>query len=297
MPGKLLTASIVSMLIFFCSGNASGEWLLDTSIAFQYNDNVPNGSLDQDIKSDSALDFSLSPAFHSQLDGFTGITVGADLKATKQLDYSGLDEVSAGINAAVRKKFGLGLYAIWARISGSAGYHGFDDGQRDGWSCTLAIDAGKLVTDRLSIQAGYRFEGRRTDRSMDIPFLVSNFGIGGDAFDTDAHNFGITGMYQINERLSLLLGYTFRTGQITATTLRNTEIFDASDAIAVDPVFGPDRFAYRIDADTSIFSVGLSLALNYHSSVNVNYIYRDTNAYEDIAYSNNLVHVQLLYRF
>jgi len=296
MPGKLLAASIASMLIF-CSGNASGEWLLDTSIALQYNDNVPNGSLDQDIKSDSALDFTLSPAFHSQLDGFTGITVGADFEATKQLDYSGLDEVSTGINAAIRKKFGLGLYAIWARITGSAGYHGFDDGQRDGWSYALAIDAGKLVTERLSIQAGYRFERRRTDQSVDIPFLVTNFGIGGDAFDTDAHSFGITGLYQINEHVSLVLGYTFRTGQITATTLRNTEIFDASDAIATDPVFGPDRFAYRIDADTSIFSAGLSLALNYHTSVNLNYVYRDTNAYEDIAYSNNLVRVELLYRF
>ena len=279
------------------TGTAYGEWFLDTSVALQYNDNLPNASLDQDIKDDTAFEFSLSPGYHSQLSGYTGLTVSADLGVTRQLDYNGLDNIAAGVNAGLRRKFGLGLYAPWARISGSARYHGYDDGQRDGWLFTASVDGGKLLTDRLSIQLGYRYESRRTNESVHIPALVANFGIRGDAFDTDAHNLSLNGMYQINQRLSLVLGYTFRTGEITSTTLRNNEIFEASDAISVDPVYGPDRFAYRISADTNIFSAGVSLAITNRMSFNVSYAYRDSDAYEDLSYSNNLVRVALLYNY
>lgn len=296
MPGKLITTGI-PLILMGIAGSASGEWLLDTSLGLQYNDNLSNASLDQDIKQDTALDFSLSPAYHAQVDGFTGITAGVDFGALKQLDYNGLDELSAGVSGSIRRKFGLGLSAPWTRAAGSVRYADYDDGQRDGWSYTLSIEAGKYITGRFALQAGYRFESRRASRSVDIPFLVTNFGISGDAFDTDAHNFGINGLYQINERLSLVLGYTFRTGEITASTLRNTEIFEASDAVSPDPVFGADRFAYRIEADTGIFSAGLSLALNYRTSFNVNYTYQDSDAYEDLAYRNNLVRVELLYSF
>lgn len=287
---------IASVLVCYACG-APAEWLLDTALAMQYNDNLSNASLDRDIKKDTALDLTMAPAYHLQVDGFTGLTAGVGFEAVKQLDYIGLDRVSAEVRGAVRRKFGLGLYAPWSRISGTVRYSGFNDDQRDGWSYTLSVAAGRYFTERLSVQVSYRFESHHSNRTKDIPALVQNFGIHGDAFDTDAHNFGITGLYQLNERLSLVLGYTFRTGAITASTLRNSEIFEASDAIAADPVFGPERFAYRIDADTSIFSAGVSFALNYRMSFNVNYAYQDSDAYEDLAYSNNLVRVELLYSF
>ena len=279
------------------TADAFGERLLDTSVALQYNDNLPNASLSRDIKSDTTFEFSLSPGYHSQLTGYTGLTVSADLAVSRQFHYGGLDNIAAGVSTDLRHKFGLGLYAPWAMASGSVRYVNYDDGQRDGWMYTASINAGKLITERFSVQLGYRYEGRRSDDSVDIPALVANFGISGDAFDTDAHYLDLNGMYQINQRLSVVLGYTFRTGEITSTTLRNSEIFEASDAISVDPVYGPDRFAYRISADTSIFSAGASFALTNRMSFNVSYAYRNSDAYEDLSYNNNLVRIDLLYSF
>lgn len=293
MQCRLLTHGILLLI----SGNVYAEWLLDTSVALQYNDNLANASLDQDIKRDTSFEFSLIPAYHAQLSGYTGLTLAADLDVIKQLDYSGLDHFSTGVKADIRRKFGLGRLAPWASIGAAVRYLDYDDGQRDGWTYSFSINAGKLLTDRFTLQGGYRYERRRTDQSLDIPDLVKAFGIGGEAFDTDGHHLEITGLYQINERLSLVLGYTFRTGTITSTTLRNNEIFEASDAIAADPVYGPDRFAYRITADTNIYSAGLSLAINNRMSFNVSYAYQNSDAYEDLAYNNNLVRVDLLYNF
>ena len=292
-----ITRAAVLPLLVLCSGNAGADWQLDTSIALQYNDNLPNASLDQDIRDGTAFDFRFSPGIFSQLSGYSRLSITADLDVIRQFDYQGLDSIAAGVTGALRRKFGLGPHAPWMRISGSAGHLDFKDNQRDGWSYSAVVEAGKLLTQRLSVMGSYRYERRRADDSEDIPFLVNNFGIRGDAFDTDAHNLGINGQYEINSRLSLILGYTCRTGSITATTLRNNEIFAASDAISADPVFGPDRFAYRIEADTSIFTVGLSMAVNDSMSVNFNYTYQDSDAYEDLAYSNNLVRLDLLYSY
>ena len=297
MNRNLLKNICILQFLFSFTQSARADWLLDTSITLQVNDNLPNASLDQDIKSDTAFDFGVSPGFYSQLSGYTSLTVTSDLGVTRQFDYQGLDLVAIGFTGALRHKFGLGQYAPWSRVAGSARYLEYDSGQRDGWLYSLSIEAGKLLAERFSVWGGYRFESRRADDIISIPVLVTNFGIGGDAFDTDSHNLDVNAAYQINNQLSLILGYAFRTGDITSTTLRNREVFEASDAIAADPVFGPDRFAYRIDADTSIFSVGLSLAFNNHMSLNVNYVYQDSDAYEDLTYSNNLVRFELLYSY
>ncbi len=273
------------------------EWLLDSSIALQINDNLPNASLDQDIKSDTAFDFGFSPGFYSQISGATSLAVSADLGITRQFDYKDLDLIAIGLTGSVRHKFGLGNSAPWARIAGSASYLEYKDGQRDGWFYAASIEGGKQLAEQLSIWGGYRFELRRAEQIISIPALVSNFGIGGEAFDTAAHNLDINAAYQINNQLSLVFGYVFRAGEITATTLRNAEIFEASDAIAKDLAFGPDRFAYRIEADTNRYSIGLSLACNNHMSLNATYVYQDSDAYEDLSYSNNLVRVELLYSY
>jgi len=55
-----ITRAAVLPLLVLCSGNAGADWQLDTSIALQYNDNLPNASLDQDIRDGTAFDFRFS---------------------------------------------------------------------------------------------------------------------------------------------------------------------------------------------------------------------------------------------
>jgi hypothetical protein len=148
---------------------------------------------------------------------------------------------------------------------------------------------------RWNVQASWRFERRRSDEVQDIPFLVDNFGIGGDCWDIDGHSLSLDAVYDVSERLAIVLGYTRRMGETTATTRIGPAVFEASDAIAPDVVFGADRFGYRVDADTNIFAAGLSLAIGDHASLNAGYEYQDSNADRGFEYANHIAHFNALF--
>ncbi len=137
----------------------------------------------------------------------------------------------------------------------------------------------------------------RSDSRINIPSLVSLSGIQGNAFDTDGHTFSIRAIYTVSYRLSLLFEYGRHMGEVSSTTRRNSAIFNASDAIAPDPVFGSDRFVYRIDADTNIFSFGISYALDNNTSLNAGYEYRDSKADQNINYSNSILYFEFAIRY
>ena len=300
--GALSRARLTRVFAFVCllsgvAANVDAEWIADANVGFEYNDNLSLAPVDQDIEGDSALFASVSAGQHVQLADTVGLVIAADLGKTVFRDLSGLDHLSMGVASALRKKFGLGLYAPWLRVLGSGAWFDYKDDPRDGWRYAASVGVGKRLTQRWELQAEYRYETRQSDEVVDIPFFVSNFGIHGDAYDIDAHSVSLRGLCTVTERLALALGYTRREGEVTSTTQRNAQIFAASDANTLDPVFGPNAFAYRIDAGSNLYSVGLSWALGKHASANLSYQYHHSTADHGLEYDNNIVQVQYLYSY
>lgn len=296
---------VLSLTVFFPLMPVQAQWFGQAGASYEFNNNLPNAQLDRDIKSDSFFRANLSAGQYFQLADYTGLSVSADVGGSHYLRFNDLNNVSYGGTTTLRQKFGLGELAPWLSVSGSAAHYDFEHAPRSGWRYNAAMTVGKRLSERWEVQVGYRYEARRSDQVFNIPGLTTAVlhpqegasAIPGDAFNTDAHSVSLTGLFSVTDRLTAHASYTRREGGITATTLRNLEVFAASESIAVDSAFGNKRYAYRIEAATNLYSAGLSWALNRHSSVNVSYEWIDSSAGQGIAYNSHLAHLNLLYNY
>jgi hypothetical protein len=259
--------------------------------AFQDN-NVSNAQLDRDIKRDSAVWASLSAGRLFDIGEDNSLTVTADLTAHAFNRYAGLSHASFGVSVADRMKLGLGAGAPWIMVSGHAARLQFREDVRDGWLYQAGLAGGKRIGERWEMQAAYRFE-RRTgeDTESEVP------GLSGDVFDATAHNVLLDARYSYDDTLVVGLGYGWRRGDVVSTTQRNFTIFRASSAIADDPAFGDGAYAYRLDATTHSVSVGLSKAIDRHSSLNVGFERRLTYAAGGNDYYDSVPNVTYLYSY
>ena len=82
-----------------------------------------------------------------------------------------------------------------------------------------------------------------------------------------------------------------------STTRQNFEIFEASDAIAPDPTFGNDFFAYRLRGTTQTASLSMSWSLSDRASINVAYSDERTRAYEGLDYRARVANVSFAYGY
>lgn len=285
-----------ALVMLLAARLAHADWIFDGKLESEYDDNVPRAISGRDVAGDFSVNAEVAPGTYFQLTDRLGFTLAAPLSGSLFADFDGLNNVSAGLSAALRAKLGLGPEALWIRAAAGASWYDFDHALRDSWRYRAALNAGRWIGTRWQLQIGYAFDRRRATEVEDIPFLVTNFGIPGDAFDGDAHTLSLAATYTITPRLAGVLGYARRMGDVTATTRRDFEVFEYSDAIAADPVFGPDRVAYRVDVDTDVYTAGLSYALGQRGSLNLGYEVQHGTTH-DIAYDNHIVRIGLLYSY
>jgi len=289
---KILVTLVVAACLVGRADVAGAFWILDADANAIWEDNVGLGKFKRDINSDSALSTSLSagPAF--QLDTSTVFSLTGDVSGKLYERYTGLDNVALGLTATLRRKFGLGAEAPWARAWGSIARQQYDNDLRDSWIYRLGVGAGKRFGERWDFSAEYIYDRRLADH--DFPVAP---GIPGDVFDLSGHTLALRGNFLFNERISFLGGYSLRIGEVASTTQQNLPIYLASTAVSADPAFGKGFFAYRIDAFVHTLIVGLSVAIGEHSSANVEYSHVIGDARGDITYHDNIIRVGFLYRY
>ncbi|HJV28166.1 MAG TPA: hypothetical protein VJ673_20995 [Aromatoleum sp.] len=272
---------------------AQAGWLDETELELRFDDNLPRGQLKRDIKSDMAVAVTAEGGHGYQVTDNGRLTLTMTLSATGYRQYSGLDHVDAGVGVAYRHKFGLGPLAPEARASISATRLEYRHDGRDGWLYSAQLGVGKRLTERLGLTATYEFERRKSDYVLDrlLPTVPA------DVFDLTSRNFTLGGDYTLSSDYVLSAAYTIRNGDVVSTTMRNLPIFLVSSAIAEDPVFGGDRYAYKMKAITRGASLGVSRLINDRSSFTVGYEYIDSRAEGGVDYQANIVRAIYLHQF
>jgi hypothetical protein len=295
-----LAIFVVSVQLFIATSAAASS-LFEGGASYTYNDNTNNGQRPEDIKPDHSVRLNLSAGKYYQLTDFSGISLTADFSAEKYNTYSLLDNFSVGGTASLRTKFGYGHSAPIGRVSTHLSYINSQDKQRDRWLFSSTVGISKLFFDRLDISLEYNFSETKADHVVDHPFL-SNIppflgvdSMGGDVHDLRAQQYSISAIFVATESLSLYSKYSMRDGDIVASTAPYLEILRISDAGAVDKAF--DNIAYTFDADSDIYTVGLSWTLNGHSSINIDYTRRESEAAGGFMYFNDIYQASLLYAF
>jgi hypothetical protein len=257
-------AAALAMSALLGASQARAEWIADAEAAYVFDDNVSNAQLERDVRSDAAFLVRASGGYYFQLSDRTGATLNATLVREEHVRYSGLSHTGFGPSASIRTKLGVGVDAPWVRLSASALRREFDDGDlRTGWLFAVAAAAGVRVQERVGLRAEARLERQLADRKEPLSERFS-----GAAFDLDSATLSLAADYTVSRATTVSVGYSYRSGDIVSSTLRNAAIFSASEAIARDPAFGPDVIAYRLNANSHVFDLRLSHALGKRMSVN-----------------------------
>lgn len=275
------------------AGMARADLVDTVALELRTDDNLSRAQLDRDIKGDIALAASADGGTAFQIGDSGRLKLSVTLGATAHREYQGLDRLEAGLAASYRHKFGLGAYAPVLVLGASATRLDYRDRFRDGWRYGAEIGVQQRITDRLGIHLDYLISVRRSDRidKRVLPWIAA------DVYDLDTRSLRFGGDYLLAPQYVLTAGFALHKGDIVSTTLRNLPIFLASDAIAADDAFGPNRFAYRLPARTRDLELGVSRLIGRQSSMSLGYSYLDSRGEGGIDYQANLFRATYLRQF
>ncbi|EKD99241.1 MAG: hypothetical protein ACD_23C00061G0001, partial [uncultured bacterium] len=142
------------------------------------------------------------------------------------------------------------------------------------------------------VRAEYMVE-RRTANALpqDIP------GISSDIFSQSSRAMTLNAEYTWSDSLFLTFGSLLRHGDVVASTRRGRKIFSASKAIADDPVFGPDFYAYRMAGTSYGLNMGVNIAVTSHSMLHTSLARQLTYAEGDNNYAKTVAMLSWNYNF
>jgi hypothetical protein len=277
-------------LAWSCAGRSA--WFVDADAGLLYDSNLPRARLSADIRSGWAATGGLAGGYAHALDGYTSASATADARIARYDGFSGLNLDALGVTLAIRRKFGLGSNVPWAGAALSASRETYGTDIRDSDRYGLTLEGGYRFSERFDVLAGGTVEKRNARHSAaSVPTIP------GDPFELYGRSLFARASYALTERWNLAFGYGVRSGDVVASTRRNFQIFTASSAIAPDPAFGPDYFAYRLDGVTRSPWAGLTWALTEYSTLRVVYTRDLTYGANGFNHYGTTVAATFLHRF
>jgi len=269
----------------------SAEALIDAAVNWTYDDNLTRASSHSDIRADNALSASGALRWFQALTEYDSATLGGFAGGQAYARYHGLDVAWIGADVAYRHKEGLGYTAPWLLIAATAAYHRYDDELRTGARYGARAELGKRFDERFDAHVAAFYDWRFAPHGES---LVP--GIPGDVFDLKGGGVEIGAAYAVTEQLAISGRFASRRGDVVSTTSQGYAIFQASNAIAADPTFGDELYAYRLRGTTNVFSLLASWAISDHASLSVGYSEERTSVAQGLDYRSHIASVTFQYQ-
>jgi hypothetical protein len=271
---------------------AHSDWIFGADAGVRHDDNVGNAEYRDDIVADTILGARLSMFRLFPLDESYSVTVGGDVNGESYHRLTGLSNVSLEGVLMLKKKWGLGAFAQWARAGLSVGRSSYDDSYRNSWVYRATLASGRRIDERWNLWADYAYERRAARTAVqEVPELS------GDAYSQNSHNVAANLEYSLNESTFLVLGLLARHGDVVSTTSPGSGIYTSSLALAEDPAFGPEEYAYRLTGTTYGFRVGMNYSPTPHSLLGWGFTRLETHAAGGNNYTKSMPQITWDYQF
>jgi hypothetical protein len=288
-----IRASLSALLVFCAASHtARSDWILATSAALNHDNNVGNAGSSASVVADSRADASLSLLRQMAFGEGLTLAAGGDLSGQLYDHLSGLNNASVDGMLSLKKKWGLGALAPWSRVGVSIGRVDYDDRYRDATLYSVSLEAGKRLDERWNLWAKYAYERRRA-----APAESDIYGVSSDVFSQRGRSFKLGAQYALTERMSLSFGALLRHGDVISTTEPEADIFANSKAVAPDPTFGPDAYAYRLEGTTFGARLGFEYSLSTHSLIGFGFQRLETHARGGNNYGDSMPELTWNYQF
>ena len=271
---------------------AGGEWLLDVDAGGFYDSNLTRAQPQADIRADGAATIAASAGSFFALSGNDGLTATLDARGEAYHRFHGLNLIGIGGSAIYRHKFGLGYAAPWLVLAGTAAYDSYQQDLRTGARWEAWTELGQRFGERCDASIGGALDRRYAQNGE--PVVP---GIPGKVFNLQGQSAYVRAGCSATDALFLGARLSVRRGDVASSTRPNPEIFEASSAIAADPTFGSDFFAYRLRGTTGTVTLTGSWALDERSSLNLVFADERTRAYESVGYRSYDIAFTYAYRY
>jgi hypothetical protein len=271
---------------------ARGDWTAGADALARHDNNVGNAAYPADIIADTIIGGHLSLYQVLAFGEGYSVAAGGDLSGETFHRLDGLNNASLGAGMTLKKKWGLGAFAPWIRVGASIARSDYRDDYRNASIYRATLTAGRRIDDRWNLWADYAFERRAAaTQEQQQP------GISGDAYSQESHRVAMNVEYAWNEVLSFGANLSVRHGDIVTTTLSEYRIYDAARAIADDPAFGPDAYAYKLIGTTYGFRVGIDYSPTPHTLIQCGFQRFDTRADGGNGYTKSMPEISMSYRY
>lgn len=277
---SLLVAAVLCAPLLAHVAAAHAEWIIDAAGEVVYEDNLTRASDRSDRRSDVALSPALSIGHHFQLADATSLVTTAEVKGSFYPRFERLRNLSSTLTLGLRQKFGLGASAPWLGVFATGGALDYGDNLRDSLLVEAGVQAGKRLSERFDVQAGYTYELLNARSSV---------------FDQTSHTLSVKGGVALTDALQVTLGYAVRWGDLVVHRTPAPGAVQTSRARVVE-TFDTPLEAVRIEATTHIFSAAASYALTPRAALTAGYEHqRSIGPLFD--YPNHLVRGSFAYSF
>lgn len=284
-----LTAALAAAALPLC---ALAEPFYGADVRVAHDDNLTLASASADRLGDAYATAAGHIGQFFVLENDDSVSLRAGASASGYARYSLLDSVSIDASAQYRRKLGLGLTAPWIVLRVDASHDDVRDDIRDSDLLLISFETGLRVNERLDVSGGYVHDRRFAENAQ--PVVP---GISGAIYDDEGDSVFARGGYTITPSVLVDCELRVRRGDVVATTPESLPIFLASNAIAPDPAFGPDRYGYRVRGTTRSASVAMSYAIDARSAVNVGYTFAWTSAPAGLDYRSSIVSASFVWRY
>jgi hypothetical protein len=280
------------ILLAVAPGAARSDWTLGADAQVRHDNNVGNAGYPADIVEDSVLGGHLSLYQVTAFGEGYSVSAGGDLGGETFHRIDGLSNASVGAGLSVKKKWGLGAFAPWIRAGASIGRSDYRDNYRNASIYRATLAAGRRIDERWNLWIDYAVE-RRAAAAQE----QQEPGISGDAYSQEGHRVMANVQYAVTEIVSLAANLSVRRGDVVSTTLSEYRIYDAARAIAEDPAFGADAYAYRLLGTTYGFRVGIDFSPTAHTLIECGFERFDTHTEGSYGYTISMPQISWSYRY
>jgi FimV-like protein len=256
-------------------------------LAYIHDDNVRLARDDVDIREDNILSGTLKATAGKSLDGFSLLNYGGSVTYNKFETFDGLDNVEFEVNTRYRFALSSGFTSPIYSLKASLGGAEFDSEMRDATLLSLSAEINKWLTTTINMTAGI---GINKQESVSEVFDLSDARVFVN-FDTN-----------LSDTDLVYTTFSYITGDTVSSATPTLDIINVSDAIEPDDAFGgvdANQFAYRIDSNTAVITLGYNRIMSRDISLDFSLRYVDSEARDDenIYYERTIFRASLLGRF
>lgn len=265
---------------------ADGHVGVESEIAYTYDDNVTRAARDSDIRHDriAALNVGINWR-HTFAENFRlGLRTFA--QGEHYAEHGGLANAGGGLSANLRYRSSGALLAPTVAVFGRISSLNYDSALRDSEFYNVGVSVHKGLTDRVD------FSGVLAHTTRDSSSRV---------FDTREASLLLNLDFRWAPRLTQYLTYNFLYGDIVASGAPTwLTLINYAEEIQPDDAFGgasANVFAYRLDAQTHVATLGFNIAISEKQSIDLSARYARADADGDITYDRNIVSAAYLLKF